>query len=203
MAFSDYKTIEQVQTKFQIAYDEASFITAQECEPSPSFLEEFTFNQQYLALYSSEGSRTEAVIFPILREIYKAYSKDYELWIQKSMRYDDDLKGIPDYLIATRSPLGKTVLTMPVLIVVEAKRSDFDEGWGQCLAELVAAQKLNENEALPVYGIVTDGKRWEFGKLCHNQFTQNTHGYSVDLLAQLFGVLQQIFEIATHSLHKE
>jgi hypothetical protein len=203
MAFSDYKTIEQVQTKFHIAYDDASFITAQECEPSSSFLEEFTFNQQYLALYSSEGSRTEAVIFPILREVYKAYSKDYELWIQKSMRYDEDLKGTPLYLIATRSPLGKTVLTMPVLIVVEAKRNDFDEGWGQCLAELVATQKLNENEVLPVYGIVTDGKRWEFGKLCHNQFTQNIYGYSVDLLAQLFGVLQQIFEIATHSLHKE
>jgi hypothetical protein len=203
MAFSDYKTIEQVQTKFQIAYDEASFITVQECEPSSSFLEEFAFNQQYLALYTSEGSRTEAVIFPILREIYKAYSKDYELWIQKSMRYDEDLKGTPDYLIATRSPLGKTVLTMPVLVVVEAKRSDFDEGWGQCLAELVAAQKLNGNEALPVYGIVTDGKRWEFGKLYHSLFTQNIQGYSVDLLAQLFGGLQQMFDTATRSLHEE
>lgn len=197
MAFSDYKNVEQVQTKFHIRYHEESFITAQESEPPSSFLEEFTFNQQYLALYTSEGSRTEAVIFPILREVYKPYSKDYELWIQKSMRYDDDLTGTPDYLVATRSPLGKTVLTMPILVVVEAKRNDFDQGWGQCLAELVAAQKLNENEALPVYGIVTDGKRWEFGKLCHDQFTQNSHGYSVDELAQLFGVLQQVFDSAT------
>lgn len=200
MAFSDYKNIEQVQTKFHITYHEEPFITAQEVEPPRSFLEEFAFNQHYLALYASEGSRTEAVIFPILREVYKPYSKDYELWIQKSMQYDDDLTGTPDYLIATRSPLGKTVLTMPVLVVVEAKRNDFDQGWGQCLAELVAAQKLNENEALPVYGIVTDGKRWEFGKLCHDQFTQNSHGYSVDELAQLYGVLQQIFDAATRKI---
>ncbi len=113
------------------------------------------------------------------------------------MRYDDDLMGTPDYIIATRSPLGKTVLTMPILIVVEAKRNDFEQGWGQCLAELVAAQKLNENEALPVYGIVTDGKRWEFGKFIHDQFMQNSRGYSVDQLAQLFGVLQQIFDAAS------
>ncbi|MCK5523198.1 MAG: hypothetical protein KAI83_08705 [Thiomargarita sp.] len=197
MAFSDYKNIEQVQKKFHITYNEESFIQAQEHEPPPLFLEEFAFNQQYLALYTSEGSRTEAVIFPILREVYKSYSKDYELWIQKSMRYDEELTGTPDYIIATRSHLGKTVLTMPILIVVEAKRNDFEQGWGQCLAELVAAQKLNENEALPVYGIVTDGKRWEFGKLLHDQFTQNSHGYSVDQLAQLFGVLQFMFDSAS------
>ncbi len=65
MAFSDYKNIEQVQKKFQITYHEGSFIQAQEREPPPLFLEEFTFNQQYLAIYTSEGSRTEAVIFPI------------------------------------------------------------------------------------------------------------------------------------------
>ncbi len=68
------------------------------------------------------------------------------------------------------------------------------------MAELVAAQKLNENEALPVYGIVTDGKRWEFGKLLHDQFTQNSDGYSVEQLAQLFGVLQFMFDSASSSI---
>ncbi|KOR32173.1 hypothetical protein TI05_08935 [Achromatium sp. WMS3] len=194
MAFSDYKHIEQVQTKFNITYNEDNFITQQEYEIPATFLQEFTFNQKYLAPYISESSRTEAIIFPIIREVYKRYSEKYALWIRKAMNYDDDLRGIPDYIIAARSPLGKTVLTMPVLIVVEAKRNDFDEGWGQCLAELVAAQKLNANESMQIYGIVTDGKRWEFGKLCHNQFTQNISGYSVDQLPQLFGVLQQLFD---------
>lgn len=199
MACSDYKTIEHVQTKFHIRYHEEVFITPQEYPPPAPFLEEFRFNQQYLALYTSEGARSEAVIFPILREVYKPYSRDYELWIQKSMRYDDDLAGTPDYLVAMRSPPGKTVLTMPVLVVVEAKCNDFDQGWGQCLAELVAAQKLNADDALPVYGIVTDGKRWEFGKLCHDLFTQNSQGYAVDELDRLFGGLHQIFESAPHA----
>jgi hypothetical protein len=38
--------------------------------------------------------------------------------------------------------LGKTVLEAPMVIVVEAKKNDFEQGWGQCLAELAASQKL-------------------------------------------------------------
>ena len=76
-------------------------------------------------------------------------------------------------------------------------RNDFDQGWGQCLAELVAAQKLNDQSDRVVYGIVTDGKRWEIGKLIQNQFTQNACGYTVEQIAQLFGALQAIFDAAT------
>ena len=58
-----------------------------------------------------------------------------------------------DYLFSKRSKLGKTVLEMPVVVVVEAQKDDFTQGWGQCLAELIAAQKLNNTVQLPVYGI--------------------------------------------------
>ncbi len=197
MAFSDYKSIEQVQTEFNIAYHEERFIKERIVEPAVAFLDEFAFNQTYLPVYSSEGARSEAVIFPILREVYKPYSQAYELWIQRPLSYNQKLSGTPDYLVSTRSPLGKTVLTLPVLIVVEAKRNDFDQGWGQCLAELVAAQKLNDQSDRVVYGIVTDGKRWEIGKLIQNQFTQNACGYTVEQIAQLFGALQAIFDAAT------
>ena len=53
MAFSDYKHISQVQQQFQITYREERFIIAQNVQPSAHFLEEFTFNQEYLDLYSS------------------------------------------------------------------------------------------------------------------------------------------------------
>ena len=43
---------------------------------------------------------------------------------------------------------------------MEAKQNNFTEGWGQCLAELVAAQKLNKNNQIPIHGIVTDGELW-------------------------------------------
>lgn len=197
MAFSDYKNIEQVQTEFDIAYQEERFIEERTVEPAAAFLAEFAFNQAYLPIYSSDGTRSEAVIFPILREVYKPYAAAYELWIQRPLTYNQKLTGTPDYLVSIRSPLGKTVLTLPIVIVVEAKRNDFEQGWGQCLAELVAAQKLNDRPELAVYGIVTDGKRWELGKLCQNRFIQNVAGYTVEQLAQLFGALHAIFEAVT------
>ncbi len=166
MAFSDYKNISQVQKRFGIRYKEEDFIVVNEdVEPSPGFVKEFEFNKEHIDIYTSESSRSEAVIFPLLREVYKKYCSVYSLWIQKSVSYDDDLTGTPDYIISSKSELGKTVLETPLVIVAEAKKNDFEQGWAQCMAEMVAAQKINNDGEFPVYGIVTDGKLWEFGKL--------------------------------------
>ena len=83
--------------------------------------------------------------------------------MRKFLAVDEKLSGTPDYIIASRSELGKNVLGLPLVLVVEAKQNDFTKGWGQCLAELVAAQKLNEQPSKSVYGIVTDGELWQFG----------------------------------------
>ena len=197
MAFSDYKNIAQVQKDFRVKYREENFLPAQENPPSPEFLREFEFTLENIDVYTSEGARAEAVIFPILREVYKTYHDKYSLWIQKAIAYNDKLNGTPDYLIGTKSALGKTFLETPLVIIAEAKKNDFEQGWGQCLAELIAAQKINDNAALPVHGVVTDGKLWEFGKLREDVFTKNIEGFTVDHLARLFGVLNFVFQAAS------
>jgi hypothetical protein len=193
MAFSDYKNISQVQEQFQIKYREENFIVARVIEPPVPFVQEFEFNREHIDLYTSEASRAEAIIFPILREVYKSYYDRYSLWIQKPITYNG-LNGTPDYIVATRSVLGKTVLEKPLIVIVEARKNDFEQGWGQCLAELVAAQKINGDIHFPVHGIVTDGKLWEFGKLIGAIFVKNLEGYTVDNLAKLFGILHFIFQ---------
>ena len=193
MAFSDYKNIAQVQKEFRIKYQEENFIVVEQVEPSLHFREEYDFNQKNIDVFTSEAARTELVITPILREVYKNFHEQYSFWIPKPIAYNDKLNGTPDYLIATRSTLGKTVLDLPLVVVVEAKKNDFEQGWGQCLAELVAVQKLNDNLNKPVYGIVTDGELWKFGKLVGNTFISNVEGYTVGDLAELFGVLHFIF----------
>lgn len=194
MAFSDYKNIAQVQNEFDVKYQEANFIVAPDVQPEAFFLREFAFTLEAIDVYTSEASRAEAVIFPILREAYKSHHEQLALWIQKSISYDDKLNGTPDYLVATKSALGKTVLAKPLVLIAEAKKNDFEQGWGQCLAELVAAQKINGDETYAVYGIVTDGKLWEFGKLLGDSFTKNIESVTVDQLAKLFGALSFIFE---------
>ena len=67
--------------------------------------------------------------------------------------------GTLDYFLSKRSELGKTVAEPPFLLFAEAKKNDFDTGWGQCLAEMSSAQKMNELEyakLLTIFGIVTD-----------------------------------------------
>lgn len=195
MAFSDYKNIAQVQKEFGVKYQEANFIVAQPVSPSLNFLQEFQFNREHIDIFSSEAARTELVITPILREVYKPYYEQYSFWIQKSITYNDKLQGTPDYIIATRSALGKTVLELPLVLVVEAKKNDFEQGWGQCLAELIAARQLNQNSQAAVYGIVTDGELWKFGKLTEDVFVSNTQAYTVSDLAELFGALHYIFQL--------
>lgn len=164
--------------------------------PSEQFLQEFRFTLQHINVFSSEASRCEAVIFPVLREVYKAYTDTYALWIQEPISYDETLSGTPDYLIATKSELGMTVVGTPLILLVEAKKNDFEQGWGQCLAELVAAQKINADPDVPVYGIVSDGTSWQFGKLVGDAFIQNRTSFSVDNLPMLFGAINAIFKAA-------
>ena len=113
--------------------------------------------------------------------------------MQKDIRFDKTLSGIPDYLISKKSEYGNLVLEMPLVAIVEAKKNDFRQGWGQCLAELVAAQKLNNDATLAVYGIVTDGRMWQFGYLLENTFVQNTHSYLLEDIHSLAASLEFIF----------
>lgn len=194
MAFSDFKTISEVQEKFNIKYSSNDFFGVEAKDPSEYFLQELEFSRQHIDVFASDGARREVVIFPILREIYKDYAENYGLWVKKSITYDDILNGTPDYLIATKSELGITVIGTPLIMFVEAKKNDFEQGWGQCLAEMVAAQKINDDPDFPVYGIVTDGKMWKFGRLVRDTFIQNMTNYTVDNLSILFGAMNSVFK---------
>ncbi len=203
MAFSDFKAIPEVQERFRIRHVENDFIeTENSADPSEQFLQEFEFNREYIDVFASEGARCEAVIFPVLREVYKRYAEDYALWIKKPIAYDDVLSGTPDYFISTRSELGKLVVGTPLIMLVEAKKNDFEMGWGQCLAELVAAQKINEDLEHPVYGIVSDGTLWQIGHLVGETFTQNRTSFSVDNLPVLFGAIDSVFKAASEVTQK-
>lgn len=195
MAFSDFKNIADVQKKYDIRYREEAFIFAQELSPPENFLRDFNFYKENIDIFTSEASRSEIVISPLLREIYKKHYQNYSFWIQKNLSYDEVLSGIPDYIISGKSRLGKTVLEKPVVIVVEAKKNDFEQGWGQCLAELVAAQKINENPQRPVYGIVTDGNLWQFGKLTADVFVKHAENFTIDQLAKLYGALEYLLQL--------
>jgi hypothetical protein len=192
MAFTDFKSIQQVQQTFNIKYTEENYIEYDELEPSLIFLEEFAFSRQNIDVFSSEAARCENIIYPVIREVYKKYVAKFSLWSHQTLSYDEILTGIPDYLITSKSPLGKTILGLPIIVIVEAKQNNFTEGWGQCLAELLAAQKLNQDETFPVQGVVTDGEIWHFGKLIRQVFIKNETVLAISDLKKIFGAISSL-----------
>ncbi|RKZ81480.1 MAG: hypothetical protein DRR19_22230 [Candidatus Parabeggiatoa sp. nov. 1] len=200
MAFTDFKSADEVQQAYQIRLVETDFLTISPLKPPEQFVSEYEFVKQNFDIFSSEASRCENVIYPVLREACKKYIHQYSLWSHKSISADDILVGTPDYMIAKRSELGKNVLGFPLILVTEAKQNDFNKGWGQCLAELVAAQQLNQNKEETVYGIVTDAEMWQFGKLQKQLFTKNDYRATIDNLNEVFGAVCSIVELASKHL---
>ncbi|NJO17482.1 MAG: hypothetical protein HC877_17580 [Thioploca sp.] len=195
MSFSQFKNIAEVQKAYNIRYAESSFMSAINVTVPQVLIEEFEFNKENIDIFASEASRSELIISPLLRAMYKNHSKNYSFWIQKPIAFDKVLSGTPDYILSKRSSLGKTVLETPIVIVVEAKKNDFEQGWGQCLAELVASQKINNNDKKSVYGIVTDGNLWQFGRLNADLFTKDEKNYTIDNIQELYGALEYLADL--------
>lgn len=193
MAFSTYKTIRAVVKDFQILYAEANFITESPVEINNYFREDLLGFVRDGVADNSESAICENLISPVLKEVWKSYKDKFLLWSHETFRYDNNLSGVPDYILAKRSPLGKIILDQPYLLVVEAKQDNFDEGWGQCLAAMIAAQRLNKHQEQTIFGIVSNGEIWEFGKLKLNQFTKNITIYPFQDLERLFAAVNDVF----------
>lgn len=197
MSFDNYKNLSQVLQKFEIIASSDHWLVPDAIEIRAVFIEELEFSLREFAYEESEYAVCETIIFPVLKEIYRHHKEHLTLWSHKSIFYDENLCGIPDYLIARRSPLGKQVFAEPFLAAVEAKKDDFLKGWGQCLAEMVGIQKINKSPKQTVFGIVTNGQFWQFGKLTNQNFTQELSAYTISDLNSLMGALNTIFRICT------
>lgn len=194
MPFTAYKSVSKVVQDFQIVYSESDFIVEQPVQVNDYFRSELELVMQEGAVDTSEYAVCEKYIYPILKEVWKAYRAHLLLWSHPTLVCDQTLSGVPDYVIAKKSPLGRVVFEKPYCVVVEAKQDDFEGGWGQCLAEMVAIQKLNGIPEQVVFGIVSNGKHWEFGRLCNLNFTKQIKTYVLSDLASLFAALHYVFE---------
>jgi len=194
MGFSNYKDIGEVLQEFQITYTEANFMEETEFSIPDYFREDLAFMMREAVVDNSEFAVCENLIYPVLKEVWKSYYTKFVLWSHKSLTYDQNICGFPEYILAKRSPLGKFVFEKPYFLLVEAKQDKFDEGWAQCLAEMVAAQKLNNELKVTIFGIVSNGKGWEFGKLEKRNFMHHQGLYAIQEIDRLFAMINYVFQ---------
>ena len=193
MAFTNYKNIADVLKSFPLIYQEQDFIQNIKFQSDEYFISRLNTVIQEGIVFNSEYAICENIISPILTEVWRGYIQSFLIWSHQPLNYDENLSGVPDYVVAQRSPRGKVVFEKPYVIVVEAKKDNFEEGWGQCLAEMLAAQKLNNDPSKKLFGMVSNGKLWEFGVLQEEMFTKNRKYYVLENLKELMGAVNFLF----------
>lgn len=158
-----------------------------------AYLAEFLQESIPLAIsMGSEKARSELIISPILFEVRKQLERQISFFSGEEFNVDPSagLTGICDFII-TRST-EQLFVEAPVAVMVEAKKDDLKGGLGQCMAEMVAAQRFNqqqENDITTIYGSVTSGNRWMFLKLVDQVLTLDLQEYLIPPVDRLLGIL--------------
>lgn len=194
MPFSSYKNLSETLKEFQITYTEKNFIQAVPFEVSDYFRSDLRLMMEEGVVDNSEYAICENLIYPILKEVWKQYRKHFILWSHEFLNVDTKLSGFPEYILARRSPLGKVVFDQPYFLLVEAKQDNFESALAQCLSEMVAAQRLNDNPNITIFGITSNGSLWQFGQLKETTFTNNRSFYTIQELDQLFAAINYVFQ---------
>ena len=193
MPFSEFKNINMVLEKYPLRIKREKFLPDAMLELPDWFIENLDFSIEKGQINESEFFYCEAFMYPFLQEAWKRHQK-LQLWSHQSIYYSDELSGEPDYLLSyIPDEVIRNIINKPLLAVVEAKKENFTEGWGQCLAELIACQYINDDENITIYGIVTSGELWQFAKLKGEVFTGHTLPASIDNIEKIMGILDYIF----------
>jgi hypothetical protein len=202
MAFRDFENIDQVINKHPLKIKQDRFLPDVAIQLPECFLEDINFLMDMKSVDENESFFNDSFIFPFLREAWKRHRK-LKLWSHRKLEYDDDLSGEPDYFVSyLPDDVVDRLVNRPVLAITQAKKENFTQGWGQCLAEMIACQKINDHPEVTIYGIVSTGLMWEFSKLQDSLFIKDSILYSINSPHQLFGILDYIFAECEKRLQK-
>ena len=140
----------------------------------------------------SERAKSESIIYPILQEVRRILNGQISLFSGKDFTVDVEkgLNGYVDYLLS-RSP-EQLEIEAPVVMLVEAKRDNLNEGIGQCIAEMVAAvefNRMNEVALKTIYGIISNGTQWRLMKLVEQTVTIDLMDYPLFPVDRILEIL--------------
>ncbi len=196
MAFTDFKTLTAVCRKFNYDVEYINFVKETDFLIDNFFLDYIKENLKDKSSFLNEYVICEDIIKPIIKVV--ARKNKLPIWSHIPLNVTEELSGIPDYIFAPAYP-GNQEYKLPIACLGVAKKDKFAEGWGQTAAEMVAAQIANNNKDVPIYGLVTNGTVWEFGKLIGNMFSIEERPFSVENLNHIFNVLNWFFCEARNS----
>jgi len=193
MSYSDF-TLKKVKQTFGInTVENKKFLPEIQPIPASATLTDFLAESLPLAIATgSEKARSELIISPVLLEVRKILERKISLFSGADFTVDSalGLNGVCDFVLSLSAE--QLEVEAPAVMIVVAKKSDLNPGIGQCIAEMIAAQKFNEinNQSIPtIYGSVTNGTVWRFLQLTEQTVTIDFTDYPLPPVDVILGIL--------------
>jgi len=144
---------------------------------------------------NSEFSRAVWMVGPILSDFWRRYKGKITLIAGAELDADAEagLKGYLDFIIG-KAP-HQHIINAPIMVIVEAKRDNITDGFGQCIAGMVGAQRFKRrtNKAIEsIYGCITTGSSWRFLQLTGQSITVDVKEYASGDFEKILGILTYI-----------
>lgn len=198
MAYSNF-TLETVQKTFQLEKIESTdiFSHIEPVEPSEDLTKELIKKVPLAVAIRTEKARSELIVANILVELREHFEHRISFFsgIDFSIDPESGLTGVCDFLVSL-SP-DQFYLEAPAIILVEAKNADPATGLGQCVAEMLAAQRFNAergNEIPCIYGATTTGTEWLFLKLEGRKIYVDMGVYPIKQCSEILGILSSMVD---------
>ena len=198
MAYSNF-TLETVRKTFQLKTFEATDISA-DLEPVDLSAHLTTALEKKVPLaiaIGTEKASSELIVTDVLVELREKFENRISFFsgIDFNVDPENGLTGVCDFLVSL-SPT-QFHLETPIIILVEAKKDNPALGFGQCVAEMIAAQRFNTEKGanIPrIYGAATTGTMWQFLKLEGNNLHIDRSVYSIGQCDKILGILSSMVE---------
>ena len=193
MAYSDF-TLDTVLEAFDLEEVDAAgiFAASGPVKPSELLIAVLERNIPLALAVGTEKAKSELIIVNVLVELREQLEHRISFFsgIEFNVDADADLTGVCDFMISL-SP-RQFSLKAPIIILVEAKKDDMLVGLGQCVAEMVAAQRFNAeegNDIACIYGTITSGIDWLFLKLEGKKLYIDMAAYQIAQCDKILGIL--------------
>ena len=193
MPYSSF-TLESVLQTFHLekADIQGLFSAIEPIEPSALLTTTLARNVPLATAIDTEKAKSEMIVANVLIELREQLERRISLFsgVDFNVDSENDLTGVCDFLISL-SPWQRFV-EAPVITLVEAKNDNLTNGLGQCVAEMVAAQRFNaekDNDIRCVYGATTSGIDWLFLKLEGQTLYMDMAIYQLAQCEKILGIL--------------
>ncbi len=196
MAYSNF-TLATVREKFKLETFRSvgSFSEIEPVTPSAELTKVLPRKVALAAAIGTEKARSELIVADVMFELYEHFNERISLFsgVEFNIDVEQDLTGVCDFIVSL-SP-EQFYIEAPVIVLVEVKKEDPVQGFGQCVAEMIAAQRFNAekgNDIACVYGVATTGTEWKFLKLEGNQLQLDMAIYSIAQCDKILGILSSM-----------